>query len=226
MLNRVHRTVKFLANTEGRGNVKPENIDFAIHNKVLEKYEELFFEVNRIVNKQNKGLINGGLENTTDKIREKIQHYLDEKEVSVADGKFAIPSEVRYFDTVYYSKTYVELCKNNKEYFLSKGDSSLEYPIGLKSSNIVKVSPEEINNVTISYLRNPIKAKWTYSVIDGLELYNPSKTDFKEIDMHPSEESDLILRVLQTFGINLKEQDLQQITEQMKNSEFNKEMTN
>ena len=82
MLNRVHRTVKFLANADGRGNVSPSEIDLAIHNRVQEKYEELLFEVNRLVNRQNRGLINGALENTTEKVREKIQHYLEETTVN------------------------------------------------------------------------------------------------------------------------------------------------
>ena len=56
-------------------------------------------------------------------------------------------------------------------------------------------------------------------------MYNPSNSDFKEIDIHPSEEADLILRVLQSFGINLKEPELQRVTEQIKTSEFNKEIT-
>lgn len=226
MLNRVHRTVKFLANTDGRGNVSPSEIDLAIHNRVQEKYEELLFEVNRLVNRQNRGLVNGALENTTDKVREKIQHYLEDADANLTDGKFTIPSEVRYFDTVLYQETYIELCKNNKEYLLSKSEATKEYPIGLKSSNTVKVSPNTIYAVTISYLRNPIEAKWTYTVFEGVEMYDPSKSDFKEIDIHPSEESDLILRVLQSFGINLKEKDLQLITEQIKSAEFNKEITN
>ena len=135
MLNRVHRTVKFLANTEGRGNVKPENIDLAIHNKVLEKYEELLFDVNRLVNRQNRGLVNGALENTADKVREKIQHYLEEQEVNAANGIIGIPSEVRYFDTLLYKETYIELCKNNKQFLLSQSEANDENPIGLKTSN-------------------------------------------------------------------------------------------
>ena len=225
MLNRVHRTVKFLANTDGRGNVSPSEIDLAIHNRLQEKYEELLFEVNRLVNRQNRGLVNGALENTTDKVREKIQHYLEEKPATIAAGKFTIPSEVRYFDTVLYQRTYLELCKNNKEFLLCTSEATAQYPIGLKTSNTVKVLPTSIDIVTVSYLRNPLEAKWTYTVVDGVELYNPSKADFKDIDIHPSEEADLILRVLQSFGINLKEQDLQKVTEQMKATEFNKEIT-
>ena len=226
MLNRVHRTVKFLANTEGRGNVKPENIDLAIHNKVLEKYEELLFDVNRLVNRQNRGLVNGALENTVDKVREKIQHYLEEQEVNAVNGIIGIPSEVRYFDTLLYKETYIELCKNNKQFLLSQSEANDENPIGLKTSNTIKVIPKTLENVTISYLRNPIVAKWTYTVLSGVEMYDPSKSDFKEIDVHPSEEDDLIIRVLQSFGINLKEKDLQMITEKIKNTEFNQEITN
>ena len=225
MLNRVHRTVKFLANADGRGNVSPSEIDLAIHNRVQEKYEELLFEVNRLVNRQNRGLINGALENTTEKVREKIQHYLQETTVNCTDGNFTIPSQVRYFDTVLYANTYIELCKNNTEYLLSNKEATEQYPIGLKTANIIKVLPATIQAVTLSYLRNPIQAKWTYTIVDQVEMYNPSNSDFKEIDIHPSEEADLILRVLQSFGINLKEPELQRVTEQIKTSEFNKEIT-
>lgn len=224
MLNRIHRTLKFLANTEGRGNVKPENIDFAIHNKVLEMQEELFFEINKHINRQNKGLVNGGLENIPDKIREKIQHYLEEKNETVTNGKFTIPNEVMYFDTVYYADTYIELSKNNKEFHLAKSEATLEYPIGIKISNEIKVIPETIDEVTISYVRKPLIAKWTYDEVDDVAMYSPSKPDFQDVDIHPSEETELILRVLQSFGFNLKEQDLMQLTEQIKGNEFNKEM--
>ena len=225
MLNRIHRTVKFLANSEGRGNVSPGDIDFAIHHRVQEKQEELLFEVNRLVNRQNKGLVNGALENTTEKVREKIQHYLQEETVAVIDGKITIPSGVRYFDMLLYATTYVELCKDHKEFLLSKREATEGYPIGLKTSNKVVLWPSTLASVTVSYLRNPLYAKWTYNTVEGVEMYDPSRSDFMEVDIHPSEESDLIIRVLQSFGINLKEPDLQRITEQVKNSEFNKEMT-
>jgi len=224
MLNRVVKTVKFYANSEGRGNIKPENIDLAINNKVDEKYEELLFDVNRIINRQNKGLVNGGLENTTEKFREKIQHYLEEQNVTLLNGNISIPSQVRYFDTLLYKDTYVELCKNNKQFLLSKDTADETHPIGLKTSNTIKVNPVNLDEVTISYLRNPIPAKWTYTVFNGVEMFDPSKSDFSDIDIHPSEEDDLIIRVLQVFGINLKEKDLQSITQRIKESEFNQEI--
>ena len=226
MLNRVHRTVKFLANTEGRGNVTPTDIDLAIHNSVQEKYEELFFEVNRLVNRQNRGLINSALENTPDKVREKLQHYIEDLDLNLVDGVFTIPENIRYFDSVIYQNTFIELCKNNKDFLLSASEASLAYPIGLKQSQTVKILPNTIESVTVSYLRNPVVAKWTYTVVSGVEMFDQSKSDFKEIDIHPSEETDLILRVLFSFGINLKEKDLQLATMSMKSTDFNKEITN
>ena len=117
------------------------------------------------------------------------------------------------------------MCKNNKDFLLSASEATLTYPIGLKQSQSVKILPKTIENVTVSYLRNPIVAKWTYTVVNGVEMFDPSKSDFKEIDIHPSEETDLILRVLFSFGINLKEKDLQQATMAMKSTDFNKEIT-
>lgn len=226
MLNRLHLTVKTYLNTEGRGNVKPSKIDLIVHNKVLGKFEELLFDVNRLVNRQNRGLVNGALENTVEKVREKIQHYLEVKEVSKTGDTFEIPKELRYFDAILYNNNLIELSRNNRDFYLSKKEADEVYPIGLKASNTIRVHPDTIDEVSISYLRNPIKAKWTYTVIDGVEMYDPSKSDFSEIDIHPSEESDLVIRVLQGLGVNLKEQDIQAITERHKANSFNQENTN
>jgi len=80
-----------------------------------------------------------------------------------------------------------------------------------------------VGSVTVSYLRNPVQAKWTYTIIDGVEVFNPSALDYVDVDIHPSEEDDIIIRVLQGFGVELKEQDIQQLTQADKLTEFQQE---
>ena len=229
MIDRVHQTVKAYLNTNNRGNFAPKKFDNILHHIVNQKFEELLFDVNRLLNKENKGLLNGGMENLTDRVREKIQHYLEpEKELAYANNVFTLPSDMRYFDSVEFDGEMIELCKSNKEFkAVATTNPTSEYPIGLKMGNILKVLPEDIDDdVTMSYLRNPKQAKWTYTVVGGVEIFNPSATDYQDIDIHPSEEDDIIVRVLQGFGIELKEQDIQQATQDEKVREFNRENTN
>lgn len=229
MIDRIRETVKTYLNTNNRGNFTPKKFDYILHNIVTQKYEELLFDVNRLVNRQNRGLINGGLENLTDKVREKVQYYLvPAKTLEYSAEVFVLPDDLRYFDIVTFNDEIIELCKSNREFrAISTTEPTEEYPIGLKQGNILNVLPETIeDNVKVSYLRNPKQAKWTYNIVDDVEMFNPDADDFQDVDVHPSEEDDIVIRVLQGFGIELKEQDIQKGTQDEKVREFNRENTN
>jgi len=229
MIDRIKKTVEAYLNTDNRGNFTPDKLNTILHSKVLEKFEELFFEVNKMINRQNRGLINGGLENIPDKIRERIEHYLmPDTPLTYSGTSFSLPADMHYFDAVLYNGEIVELCKNNKEFkILEKANPTEEYPIGLKQSNKLSIRPSTIvSNVTVSYLRTPIRAKWTYEIVDGVEQFNVDATDFANVDIHPSEEVDLTIKVLEAFGVNLKEKDIQEFAQREEVTAFNQEITN
>lgn len=224
MIDRIKQTVETYLNTNNIGNFTPEKFDTMLHSKVLERYEDLFFEFNRLLNRQNRGLIDVGATNTADHLEQKIQHYLmPDTTLTYGSGVFALPSDLRYFDTVLYNGEPIELCRNNREFNILKTQNpTADYPVGLKVSNTIKILPVTvIDNVTLTYLRNPIRAKWTYTSVGGVEQYNPSANDFADVDVHPSEEATITIAVLKGFGINLKEEDIVAISQAMENQEFN-----
>lgn len=224
MIDRIKQTVETYLNTENRGNFTPEKFDTVLHSKVLERYEDLFFEFNRMLNRQNRGLVDVGVMNTADHIEQKIQHYLmPDEALSYSGGVFSLPSNMRYFDTVLYDGEAIELCRNNREYNILKTQNPTEhYPIGLKVGDTIKILPSSIiDNVTISYLRNPTRAKWTHVSVGGVEQFNPSAQDFADVDIHPSEEFNVTIAVLKGFGINLKEEDIVAISQSIEDREFN-----
>jgi hypothetical protein len=228
-VDRVYKTLLFFANSDIRGNVTPSELRLALNDTVNEIYEEYIFEVNRAVNRENRGLINGGLENISDRIREKIQYYLQDATLTFLTTTFQLPSDLRYFDSMFYNDiTEIEMCKNAKEFKLLENTSdalpTIDYPVYLRQGEIVRVLPSTIqSDVTLFYLRKPLLANWTYTIVSGAETFNPSAVGFQDIDMHPSEENNIVLRTLNRFGINLKEQDLQATTTQKESSDFNQE---
>lgn len=212
-IDRVYKTVLFFVNSDVRGNVKPDELRLAINNAVNEIIEDYFVEVNKAVNRENRGLVNSGLENIPERIREKITHFLKEELLTHDNGLFSIPSDCRYLDSVYYLETEIEPCKNAKEFkIISNVQDSRpteSYPIYLKIEDKIKVAPDTIvDEVSAWYLRKHKIAKWTFVVIGGSEVYNPSAPDFQDIDLHASEESKVILKTLQYFGVNLHEDQL------------------
>ena len=212
MIDVIFQTVKTFVNTDGRGNFTPTEFNLFLNNSVQEIYNSYITEINQQVNRENRGLVNGGLENVSDRIREKLLHYLKEQTITVGvtPGVFTIPADCRYFDTVLTTTgNTLEFCRNREEFNILKTVvANAEFPIYLKAAKTITTYPSTITSLSVYYLRNPLFAKWTFLVIGGAEIFNPSAGDFQDVDIHPADETDLIIKVCQKFGVNLKEQDL------------------
>lgn len=226
----VYKTVLMLANSDIRGNVKPTDFRLAINNSVHEIIEEYPFELNRMINRQNRGLIDTGTANIPDLIRERINHFLiEDVELTFSDPYFDLPADLRHIESVFsQDDNEVEFCKNSKEFKLLKNfkDTSptASYPIGLKLGSKIRIAPSTIvEDVTVTYLRRHRIANWTYVIVDGSEIFNPSAGDFQDIDLHHSEFNNVIIKTLHQFGINLKEQDITAITQNQSAQDFNQE---
>jgi len=63
--------------------------------------------------------------------------------------------------------------------------------------------------VTIDYWRIPQKPSWGFVVVDGKALYNASTS--KHILLHPSEEENIVTRILELAGIVIKDPTLTQM---------------
>ena len=232
MIDRVYQTVRMLANSELRGNIKPADFNKALFNVMTEKVEEYPFELSKWHNRENRGLVGNGQENIPDLIQEKMDHFLAKASLTYNGGIFTLPNNLRYIDSILHqNKSEVERCKNASEFnHLRKfkhTQPSLSYPIGLRAENTIEILPATIiDEVTIYYRRTLKMPKWTYIVVGGAELFNPSAADFQDIDMHVSEEDDIVSRLLVKFGINLKEPDLQASGNADEAQEFNKQNSN
>jgi len=218
----------FFVNSDVRGNVKPDELRLAINTAVEDIVENYFTELNRALNRQNRGLSGNGLENIPDRIRERLLYFLVEDDLTYNVSVFDLPSDLRYIDIILYNDTEITPCKNNREFkVISNLDDTApttSFPIYLKIGDTIKVAPTTIiDSVSISYLRKHAIANWTYTVISNTEVYNPSAGDFQDIDLHSSEEYNIIIKTLGYFGINLKEGDVVNVVSGVQQQEFNQE---
>jgi len=160
-----------------------------------------------------------------------VLYFSTEATLIYSIDKFVIPADCRDIDTLLYlNKNEIVLSKNTNAFNhianFKHTAPTTSYPIGLRMGNKIKVLPATIiADVKLYYLRNPLIPKWTYVVLDGVEIFNPSAGDFQDIDMHPSEEDDIITRVCIKMGINLKEPDLEASAIRKESEEFNQQNT-
>lgn len=230
-VDRVYQTLLFFANSDIRGNVKPRDLRLGLYHTVGEIIESYFAELNRITNRQNRGLINSGLENIPDRIREKIQYYLvEDATLTYAAPYFTLPANHRYSDTAEYMGADIEFAKNRKHFNIIKNDADAKpttaTPVCLRVGDKLSVAPSTIiTGVKLTYLRNPLLPNWTFTMVSGAEVFNPAANDFRDIDMHPGEETNVVIKTLSSFGINLKENDVVAYTQNKQAQDFNQDNT-
>ena len=90
--------------------------------------------------------------------------------------------------------------------------------------NHIKVYPypmtEHEDRVLITYVSQPKIPNLTYVVSGGgSALFNPSAQDYQTFNLHPSEENNLVAKILQLSGINFKDYNLAQAAAQKEISE-------
>tara|TARA_R110002167_G_scaffold130314_7_gene313775 strand:+ start:120 stop:392 length:273 start_codon:yes stop_codon:yes gene_type:complete len=75
----------------------------------------------------------------------------------------------------------------------------------------------------INFIRKPVDVYWGYIVINGEALYNPTTTI--NFELHDSEETELVLKILALAGVVIRDPQLYQIaaTEDAKNTQQEKQ---
>ena len=77
---------------------------------------------------------------------------------------------------------------------------------------LLRKYPTFTNNVQCHYIRKPRIAKWGYNIIGENALWDPGKSE--HFQLHPSEENNLIVKILALAGIAIKDVNLYQIASQ------------
>jgi len=76
-------------------------------------------------------------------------------------------------------------------------------------------------NVRVDYIRKPKTPNWAYVVVNEKALFNSNNAiDF---ELHPSEENELIYKILKFAGISLQKQDITQAGQGLENAQIQQE---
>lgn len=229
LIDRIYKKVKTFVNTDVRGNVTPTEFNLFLHDAIQERQNELIGIINQHQNRANRGMSGSGLESLAENHREKLQQYLSASTVtSNSTGQIAIPANAIYIDLIVKNKGDVEFeqCSNYREFRILKPNASSKLPLSIRFGNIIETYPiANQQAIRISFIRQVTIPNWTYQVISGAELFDPSHPNFRDADAHPSEEDALVVKVLKRFGINLKENEITAIASQTEQINTQQELT-
>ena len=142
---------------------------------------------------------------------------LFEKVGATVTGGITLPSDVYRLGSILYNSIDAEHITQKDWLYIKKSplsQPSNDFPVYLRDSetNAIKVYADSITanetaDVTCNYIKTPADAAWAYDNTTGL-YDSGNSTNF---ELHASEETELVIKILALAGIVLKDPGLYQI---------------
>ena len=240
-VNKVYTTVLSILNKKGSGYMTPDNFNKIAKVVQLELLDRAFYEYNRAVAKQTAGRGAQGYGDIPRKIMDKLDPFCKNTTLTLSDLDYFVPPGYNPTLAITYSDVYstlslkttnsftdIERIEKSKIPFLFSSKltaPSTTFPVYYYSEDLIYVFPNTITSVDLYYVAKPEDPEWT-SAVDtasfGTPVYSFNINASSNFTLHPSDEVDLILGILQYFGVTIKDplviqaaqQEQQSITQQ------------
>jgi len=227
----VYQRVLAILNKEQRGYVTPQEFNLFANQAQKDLFEQYFYDINQF------GRVPGNSTEYSDMLtllNEKINIFeATAQPTRPGPEPFFVPSADQYrLGTVIYKNTTtnsfgvsttenIEAERINANEFLYINASPLTKPKNIRpvfvsNSNGIRVyGNSEITDVTeveFNYIKKPVKVEWKYQMVFGEALYD--STYSVDFELHPSEETELVIKILELSGILIKDLALYQVMNQ------------
>ncbi len=225
MIDLAYKTIQSFLAKDRNGFVTPEEFNTFGFKAIDIIFREYFEEENRDKVRENKGLTNRGYSNLSFNQRQRIDHFAKTSTIAYngVDLRYDMPSDLYMIEDKGIvssdGRVIEEVQRQNIGYLQNSiSKSSTVYPNYETFDTSIKVYPSTITgDITFRYLRTPLKPNWTYQEVNGDPAFDPSNPSFQDIDLHTSEFSNFVIRVLSYFSMNIKDYEVTKISETIKN---------
>jgi len=232
-VNTVYRTVLLILNKEQRGYMTPDEFNKTATQVQLDIFEKYFDDLNQQLRV---------MQTDTDyadrqmNIDEKIAIFKTFGECNYTpQGYFTLPTVDFYGNTVefyrlgtavYDEEVELQRLDRNDFYYVEKSAltrASLQFPTYLYENELLFVRPRTITSrVTVNYVRKPIPVRWGYETgAQGQYVYNSTAyeptlnpTGSTQFELHPSEQSEVVIKILMYAGIIIRDPQIVQAAAQ------------
>jgi hypothetical protein len=231
-IDTVYQKVLAITNKEQRGYITPHEFNLFADQAQMEIFEQYFYDLNQFSRAPNNDM---DYANITSNLQDKISLFemynegvdtvneFGDIDLSAVENLYRlgtvrvkyknqtqahVAEEIQIKEHDLYTNSRIARYTEQWPVYFSRvrKASSISYPSFIKI--IPNPNTENGDWVKISYIKKPLKPSWGYIVVNDKPLYNSqTSTNF---DLHESEESELVYRILVLFGINLKQPQLGQ----------------
>lgn len=226
-IDTVYQRVLGVLNKEQRGYVTPQEFNLFANQAQMDLFEQYFYDINQF------GRIPGNDTEYSDMLNilnEKINIFETTAPPPSRTGNFFDePTDLYRLGTVVYKNTTtdkfgvtstepIEAERINANEFLYINSSPLTKPKNIRPVFVSNTSGirvygnseiTDVNNVEFNYIKTPAKVQWGYQIVFGEALYDASSST--NFELHPSEEVELVIKILELSGILIKDLNLYQV---------------
>jgi len=235
-IDTVYQRVLAFANKEQRGYITPQEFNLFANQAQQEIFEQYFYDINQLARVPGNDTVYADVD---DMLEEKIQLFEN------VDGSATVSNYVgagagstsKILPNYIYRVHRVELNNVDCEILNTKdfNDSRYAGPLIAPSSQrpIVNIRRNTMRcaggNNTFStptgvfYFRIPTPVRWGYVVVNGKALYDPTVGRTTHFELHRSEESELVYKILKFAGVSMRRDDIMRAGQGLEVSQIQQE---
>ena len=234
----VYQRVLAILNKEQRGYLAPVEYNLFANQAQLDIFEQYFYDLNQFSRLPGNSTEYSDM---VDILEEKISIFetnkvsdtepdgsaSDAELIQYSNGYFTIPSDLYRLGAVLYNGVEAEHVNKNEYLYITSSPLSkptVDFPIYTRDTNGVKIygsnaiasedSTDPSNDqhnplVSFNYIKKPAKVVWNYYEVNSDLLYNA--TGSVNFGLHDSEETDLVIKILQLAGVSIKDPSVYQV---------------
>lgn len=228
-VNTVYQRVLGVLNKEQRGYVTAQEFNLFANQAQQDLFEQYFYDINQF------GRVPGNNTEYSDMLtllNEKINIFETISAPTRPANYFIAPSDMYRLGSIVYKNTttnsfgtssteQIEAERINANEFLYINSSPLTKPTNTRpvfvsnASGIKIYANSEVTDVTLvdyQYIKKPATVSWAYQIVFNEPLYDASNS--VDFELHPADEADLVIKILELAGILIKDLNLYQVMNQ------------
>ena len=220
----VYQRVLALANKEQRGYITPQEFNLMADQAQLEILEQYFYDINQFNRMPSNDSEYSDMVSLVD---EKLSIFkVEEDGLTTTNGVLTVPDDVYKIGTIFRNNREIEEVSRS-EYFHLR-NSPLTRPTGsravwINSEDGPLIEPPWLNNISMTYVRTPVRPRWGYVVVGEKALYDPTPSKTVNFELHEADETELVYKILKLAGVAIQRQDLTAAGGSLENSQVGQE---
>ena len=231
----VYQRVLMLANKEQRGYITPQEFNLFANQAQMDIFEQYFYDLNQFRRLHGNDTVHSDMVTI---LEEKIGAFHEFRgsgfmsQLTANGAGFELPDNLYRLDQIRIEGTQCERLNirdynevrmspltrptsTRPIYALRQGNVLVINNGGATQLNLAEVDDNGalVNSVNMAMIRTPEQTSWGFTMVGDVAIHNANAPDHQDFELHRSEETDLVMKILTLAGITIKDQGLYGIAE-------------